>query len=123
MDKELKTKGEMDYDFTNDILFFKVKNREYSKSVEFNNMVIDIDKENFVVGIQIFEASKLFLLSKIALRRVPDWQFQAKVMNKMIEIRLFFQVVYRNKPIRMNPIIMKDLSNSLPTSQLVAVPV
>jgi len=56
--------GEIDYDFEYDILFFKVKNKEYSKSVEVNNLVIDFDSHNLLSGIQIFEASKFLGLEK-----------------------------------------------------------
>src|SRR3989344_3296813 len=114
MMKEINTKGEMDYDYKDDILFFKAKNREYSKSIEFDNIVIDVDKENFIVGMQVFEASKFFRLPKVTLRNVPTWQFQAGVRNNMIEVRLFFHVIYRNKIMRMNPIIMKELTSNLP---------
>ena len=51
-------KGEMDYDYKHDILFFKTKDRKYSKSIELlDNLVVDVDKEGFLVGIQIFDAS------------------------------------------------------------------
>ena len=30
----LEGKGEVDYDYKHDILFFKVKSREYAKSIE-----------------------------------------------------------------------------------------
>ena len=119
--RQLNAKGEMDYDYSNDILFFKAKNREYSKSLEFNNIVIDIDKENFIVGIQIFDASKFLRISKIALRSVPKWQFRANIIDNKIEIRLVFQVVYRNKRIEMNPIIMTETEGNLPNSRLIAV--
>ena len=40
-------KGEFLYDFTNDILMFKVKERDYKISAEFQNFVADIDTEAF----------------------------------------------------------------------------
>ena len=33
--RHLEAEGEMDYDYVNDVLFFKIKNREYSFSIEF----------------------------------------------------------------------------------------
>lgn len=118
--RKLEVKGEMDYDYSHDILFFKAKNREYSRSIEFNNIVIDVDKDDFIVGIQIFEAAKFLRLSKMALRNVPKWQFQANIKDNIVEIRLVFQVVYRNKPREMNPIILTDVEDDLPNSKLVA---
>ena len=119
--RQLNSKGEMDYDYSNDILFFKSKNREYSRSKEFSNIVLDIDKEDFIVGIQIFDASKFLRIPKIALRNVPKWQFQATILDNKIEIRLVFQVVYRNKRVEKNPIIMTETEDNLPNSRLIAV--
>lgn len=73
-EKHLEAEGEMDYDYANDILFFKVKNREYDFSIEFQNMVIDVDKEQFIVGIQLFDASDFLKINKANLRKITKWQ-------------------------------------------------
>lgn len=117
--RNLKAEGEMDYDYVNDILFFKVKDREYSFSIEFQNMVIDIDEEKFVVGIQIFEASKFLGLSKINLREIPKWQFKAKIEEGIIEFRLNYQLQIRNKIYEKNPIIIQENKSNLPSPQMV----
>ena len=106
--RHLEGKGEMDYDYVNDILFFKVSEREYAFSVEFQNMVIDIDEENFIVGIQIFEASKFLRMSKVNLREIPRWKFNAKLDNNTIEIRLDYQLKVRNRIFEKNPIIIQE---------------
>ena len=111
--KHLEGKGEFDYDYKNDILFFKTKEREYEKSLEIENMVLDIDKENFIVGIQIFDASKFLTATKTSLRNSPKWKFEANLMGNKVEIRLAFQIVMRNKIIEKNPIIMKSLAKNL----------
>lgn len=49
--KDLKTKGEFDYDYVHDILFFKCKDRQHERSIELDNVVIDIDEEGFIVGL------------------------------------------------------------------------
>jgi len=118
--KELEGAGEMDYDYVNDILFFKVKNREYDFSLEFQNMVIDVDEEQFITGIQIFEASKFLGITKMALRRIPTWQFKAKIKENLVEIRLFYQIEIRNRIIEKNPIIMQENTAQLPSPQMVA---
>ena len=70
-DRHLEAAGEWDYDFKYDILFFKVKDRKYLKSIETDNFVLDLDSENFLTGVQILEASKFlemdnnFLIWKI----------------------------------------------------------
>ena len=106
--RHLEAEGEMDYDFVNDILFFKIKDREYSFSIEFQNMVIDVDEEKFIVGIQIFEASKFLRMSKASLREIPKWKFSSKLENNTIEIRLDYQIKIRNKIFEKNPIIIQE---------------
>jgi len=124
--KELIGKGEFDYDYANDILFFKVKNREYEKSIELNNQVIDIDDKGFVVGIQIFDVSKFLNITKYALMNAVRWRFQATTEkinenNSRIEVRLEFQVKLRNKIVQPNPIITENVKDSLEDSKMVAV--
>lgn len=117
--KNLEGKGVMDYDYVNDVLFFKVDNREYNFSIEFQNMVIDIDEENFIVGIQIFEASKFLGMSKVNLREIPKWKFNAKIENNTIELRLNYELKIRNRTFEKNPIIIQENKSGLPSPQIV----
>lgn len=96
---EARGKGEYTYDYANDILLFKVKNRDYSKSIEFDNLVADIDKEGFITGLRVFDASQIFELPKMALNNVKQFEFNAKAENKVITIQLKFIPVLRNKPL------------------------
>ena len=98
----------MDYYYVNDILFFKVKGREYDFSLEFQNMVFDIDKHKFITGIQIFDASKFLGIPRIYLREIPKWKFEARISKKIIEVRLFCQLKIRNKIIEKTPIIIQE---------------
>lgn len=117
--RHLEGKGEWDYDYVNDILFFKTKNREYSRSIEMHRFVVDVDEENFVVGIQIFDASEFFGLSKEALRTIKKWQFQATIAENRLEVRLVFQTIFRNKIIEPRPIIIEPLKEPLPDSKVI----
>jgi uncharacterized protein YuzE len=119
IEKHLEAKGEMDYDYVNDILFFKVKDREYGFSLEFQNMVIDVDDEKFIVGIQIFDASEFLGISKFDLRSIPKWKFNARISNGMIELRLFYKINIRNKIIEKTPIIIQENKANLPSPQMV----
>jgi len=108
-ERTLEAEGEMDYDYVNDILLFKVKNREYDFSIEFQNMVIDIDNEQFIVGIQIFDASKFLKIGNEHLRKITKWQFKAKLQGNEFRIDLYYQVVVRNRIVNNNiyPIIVQ----------------
>ena len=100
---DARGKGEYTYDYRNDILLFKIKNRDYAMSIEFENLIVDIDKEGFITGLRIFDASQLFKLSKIALNKVRSFEFNTKVetgakKEKVITIQLRFVPMLRNKP-------------------------
>lgn len=121
MDRKLKGKGEVDYDYPHDTLFFKIKDRDYDRSLELDNIVLDIDAEKFITGIQIFEASKFLRTPKLALKNIPHWKFDAHVENNRIEVRLAFQILFRNKIIEKNPIIVEPITESLPESSMECV--
>lgn len=114
----LRANGEADYDYESDILFFKVKNREYETSLDMGRFSVDFDTEKYVVGIQIFDASEFFGVSKILLRSIKKWGLQIDVAENKLEIRLMFQIVLRNKVIEKNPIIIESLRTRVPDSKV-----
>lgn len=119
--KSIQGKGEVDYDYKHDILLFKTKDRKYSKSIELlDNIVADVDKEGFLVGIQIFDASEFLNLDKKELLSIPKWSFNANVYDgNKIDIRLTFQIKVRNKIIEKNPIIAQQINQKLPNSEMI----
>ena len=92
-------KGEYTYDYLNDILLFKIKNRDYLKSLDFDNLIVDIDKEGFITGMRIFDASEIFNIPKLALKNIKFFKFNARVEDKKVTIQLEFIPVLRNKPL------------------------
>ena len=119
--KSIQGKGEVDYDFKHEILFFKTKVTKYAKSIELlDNIVVDVDKERFLVGIQIFDASEFLNLDKKELLSIPKWWFNANVYDgNKIDIRLIFQIKIRNKIIEKNPIIAQQINQKLPDSEMI----
>lgn len=105
-------KGEFLYDFNNDLLMFKVKGRDYKISAEFQNFVADIDKEGFVTGVRIFDASKVFGLDKYTLKNIVKFGFKAIVESGMITIRLNFVSKLRNGKVPVEN-FTQQLSDSL----------
>lgn len=121
IERTLDAEGEMDYDYVNDILFFKLKGREYDFSIEFQNIVIDIDEEEFITGIQIFDASEFLRVKKEHLRGITNWQFKAQLRGNEFRIDLRYQVVVRNQVISNNiyPIFVTQ-DTDLPSPQVVS---
>jgi uncharacterized protein YuzE len=119
MNRILNKIGEYNFDFKNDIFFFKVKDREYSHSIEMNNAVIDFDEEDFVVGLQIFNASEFFEIDKKLLNQIKKFKMQAKIENNIIKIKIEFSMNVRNKEINYTPIIFERIGEEIPNSEII----
>ena len=96
---DARGKGEYTYDYRNDVLLFKIMDRECAISIDFDNLIVDIDKEGFITGLRIFDASQVFKLSKMALNSVRAFEFNTKVEDKIITIQLRFTSISSNKPV------------------------
>jgi uncharacterized protein YuzE len=119
MNRSLNAPGEFDYDSVNDILFFKVKERTYQKSIELGDLVIDFDDENFVVGLQIFNASIFMGLPKNTLMNLKGFHLQSQIQNQMLTLRLTFATILRNKVTEYKPIIYQKIKEEVPNSELI----
>jgi len=111
-------KGEMDYDFENDILFFKVKDREYGHSLELEDIIVDIDTDGFVTGVQIFGASELFNTEKEELKHLNRWEFRINTEGKTISVQLTFEVLRKDKIIERGQNVIRESSSFLTDSEV-----
>ncbi len=117
----LNKSGEFDYDFRSDILFFKVKDREYSHSIELSSLVIDFDEEDFIVGLQIINASNIFKIPREQLRGVNGFQMQTEIEDGVIQINVSFNIVLRNKKTEYKPIIFERIDENIPNSKMICL--
>lgn len=82
--------GEFAYDFDHDTIFFKIKDRDYKMSMEFQNFVADVDEEGLVIGVRVFDASKVFNVAKEILQGITRWEFKAAVEENTLTVTLRF---------------------------------
>ena len=94
---DARGRGEIIYDYNYDILTFKIKDTKYKKSIEFQNFVADIDSEDFVTGVRIFDASKVFGMDKYVLQSIVHCEFKSSIENNVITIIFKFSAKIRNK--------------------------
>src|SRR3989338_4183141 len=113
-----KGNGEMNYDYSNDILFFKVKDRIYDRSIELEDIVLDIDNEGYITGIQIFGASKMFSVDKNTLRNVQKWEFKVRIEGRIISVQLMFEMLRRNKLVERGQNLIRESSSILTDSEV-----
>lgn len=81
-------RGAYSYDSRHDILFFKIKERDYSTSLEFDELVIDMDTEGFIMGIRLFDASQILRLDKESLSKIQGFEFSARAESGVISVQL-----------------------------------
>ena len=111
-------KGEFSYDYKNDILFFKIKDREYQKSLDFQDIVVDIDKEGFATGIQIFDVSKMFNIDKTTLNNIKNWQFQIKIEDNIVTMQFMFAMLRRNKEVERGENLVREADSQLKDAEV-----
>lgn len=96
---DAKGNGEYRYDYKHDILFFKIKDRDYQSSLELGDVILDMDKEGYPTGVQIFNASDIFKIDKPTLRSIQKWKFHIKLEKNIVTLQLMFIMVKENKQI------------------------
>ncbi len=62
------SKFKLDYDFKEDLLYLYNEKKKSNGSIEFGEIVVDLEKKGEVVGLEIFEASKY--LSELTNRKI-----------------------------------------------------
>jgi len=79
---------------------------------------MDIDKEGYITGIQIFGASQMFNIEKEALRHVQKWEFKVKTEGKVIFVQLMFEMLRRNKIVERGQNIVREASSLLTNAEV-----
>lgn len=105
---DAKGMGEVIYNYDDDILLFKIKDRDYLESIDFDNLIIDLDTKGFITGVRIFDASKLFGLQKVALSKIRYFEFNAKIEGKIVSMQFKFKCEFRNKPITQGENLVRE---------------
>lgn len=116
MKKNLKT-AKWNYDYQEDILYIRVNNENYLESLETEDIIIDLNNNNKIIGIEINKASIKFKLDKISLKNIKNGIFKIITKKNKIEISLQIKSSIRNKTTSSNLNIQKLISKSLIPSE------
>jgi len=85
-----------DYDFENDSLLFNNQNIDYESSVDLGDIVLDIGVDGTPVGAEMLHASKLFGVSKTALKNCQNFKAEISISKDTIKIKITVSVPFRN---------------------------
>ncbi len=96
MKLDVRGKGKCLYDYEGDVILFKA-DREYAHSLDFDDIIVDIDSKGFPTAIQVFDASKEFKVSKEALNKLEHFEFLNRIEGKKVSAKLKFSVPQKNQ--------------------------
>ncbi len=84
------SKGNVSYDYDNDYLVIKTKDRNYDHSIELNDVIVDLDSQDNIVGIRIFYPTKYLKLTKSSIKQIENCFLDISSEGKTLLVRLRF---------------------------------
>jgi uncharacterized protein YuzE len=118
---DARGKGRYTYDFANDIACFAIQGHAYEDSVDFEDIVIDFDRDNFIIGIRVFDATTVFGVDKYALKSLKGFAMDARVESGVIAIRLSLTYTVRNQRVTHPALnLVRDAHSPIQDSQAMA---
>lgn len=85
-----------DYDLENDTIFFYGTNKKYKKSLDVNDIIVDISEDNFIMAIEILDASKRFNVPKSDLLNVQYFNAEIYINEETIKVVMKLVIKKRN---------------------------
>lgn len=98
MNRALKS-NKYDYDFQNDTILFYGENHNYKSSIDLDGIVIDFDEENYLMGVEILDASNRLSISKYDLRNIRYFDMTIEVIKESIHVTIDIKISKRNKSV------------------------
>ncbi|MDR3222423.1 MAG: DUF2283 domain-containing protein [Methanobrevibacter sp.] len=89
------------YDYYSDTLGIRVTNEyNYKESIELKEgLILDFNKDNVPVALEMLDASKLLRIKKSALRNITNIHMKININSDLIRLDLSVTALLRNKPL------------------------
>jgi uncharacterized protein YuzE len=90
---------DQDFDFQSDSIFFYItEDYEYKRSLRLDiDIILDFDKNNIPVAMEILHASKRLKIDKVNLKDLMGLNMNIEVGKDHIHIKAAFNIIIRNK--------------------------
>lgn len=88
----------LDYSFEDDLLYLYNENKKSNGSIEFGDLIVDLEKKGEVVGLEIFDASKYLSeltnkkITKQNLKRIEKAYFSFTSKKGTILIKIILPI-------------------------------
>lgn len=88
-----------DYDYKNDSLYIVKPNSKIKQSVYIDDLILDVDENGNVVGLELLSASKVFGIPKKYLRHIKNVKFSISYnrSNKILFVSLLILIKTQNQ--------------------------
>lgn len=90
-DTSIQTTGKYTYDAEHDLLIIKVDDVRYKRSVEQENLVLDLGQRDAISGIRIIDATSTLRIPKEVLSNVSEWTLTVDQKQGVACIRLLLK--------------------------------
>jgi uncharacterized protein YuzE len=88
-----------DYDIENDSSFFYGTGKKYKRSMDLDGIIIDVSEDNFIMAIEILDASKKFNILKSDLMNLKRFKADINVNKDTIRIVMKIDIIKRNNQV------------------------
>lgn len=85
-----------DYDAQNDSFFVYSKEAKYKSSIDLGDIILDIDEDNSIMGVEILGASLKFGISKYDVQHYRRLNVTIEITEKVIDVKLTLSFLKRN---------------------------
>ena len=89
-------KAKASYDFEEDIFLARPIERKYESSFQIDNFIFDLDKENKIIGLEMFNASKVFGIPKAFLKNIGSGKLEVVISKQYIIVNIQIKTKVRN---------------------------
>lgn len=85
-----------DYDLQNDSIFFYGGDNNYKSSIDLDGIIIDFNEANYLMSIEILDASERFKISKYNLQHIKSFSMAIKITEENIQVTMNIEISIRN---------------------------
>ena len=113
----MSSKFRFDYDAENDLLYLYNPAKKSKGSIEFGELIIDLEKKGEIVGLEILEASKYLSeltgrkITKTALKNLENASVSHSARNGTVMIKIMLKI---EKEEILAPVAIQDMHYKSP---------
>jgi Protein of unknown function (DUF2283). len=85
-----------DYDLENDSAFFYGTGKKYKKSMDLNGIILDMSEDDYVMAIEVLDASKKFNISKTDLLNLKRFNAHIDIDKDTVKVVMKISIIKRN---------------------------